>query len=119
MLRNHIDAECIALDNQKFRQVAEKKAQGERPFHRLRVDLMHANMAKISELQTERNCVILGKHVCGAATDFSLRALRVLRPAAHLVTSSAAAAVAPLACVEAIAIACVASASRYLYSFSF
>lgn len=127
-------------------------ASGERPFHRVRVDLMHVHLARVAALQLPsllpppappsplppslpasapapsssasspstafepsvsipaasntvqtqssssspshpylypyRGCVAVGKHVCGAATDFSLRALRDLPIASHNIRNS-------------------------------
>jgi tRNA:m4X modification enzyme len=106
MVRNHVDAECVALDNQKFRNVAERHCPGEQPFHRFRVDLLHANLAQIEPLRSSahKHAVIVGKHVCGAATDFSLRALRVLVPGNQCPLGTPANQ-EHLSCIDAIAIA--------------
>jgi tRNA:m4X modification enzyme len=52
---------------------------GQQAFQRLQVDLQHVCLTAVPAL-AQRHAVIVGKHVCGAATDWALRALRVLAP---------------------------------------
>ncbi|XP_065060127.1 tRNA:m(4)X modification enzyme TRM13 homolog isoform X2 [Rhopilema esculentum] len=71
------NVEYYLIDRQNHRHKFDCFHRGENQgpsFKRLYIDIEHLNLAKVSDL-TQKNIVGIGKHLCGAATDFSLRCL--------------------------------------------
>ena len=45
-------------------------------FSRIRMDIKNLFLSELDLVKSCQNCVIFGKHLCGAATDFTLRCLK-------------------------------------------
>eukprot|EP00794_Sanderia_malayensis_P009884 gene9884-10894_t len=71
------NVDYVLIDRQNHRNKFDcyHKGDDQGPtFKRLYVDIEHLNLSKVDELK-EKGIVAFGKHLCGAATDLSLRCL--------------------------------------------
>lgn len=54
----------------------QNSEQNNSEFSRIRIDLKDVFVNKIPLIQKSSKCILYGKHVCGCATDFSIRCLK-------------------------------------------
>ena len=67
----------IAIDNCSFRSKYDIDIKKSTEFKRIKCDLQHIDLTKVSELDNSE-IIVIGKHICGGALDFSLRSFNKL-----------------------------------------
>lgn len=77
MLTAVASVDSVAVDNQSFRLKADRfisRSDSGKFYKRVKCDLQHFCLEKLPE-SFHRSCVGIGKHICGAATDFAIRSM--------------------------------------------
>lgn len=66
--------QIILLDRKTFKTKADKFLR-DNNMKRIRCDISHFNPSKIEGMSEKSNIVVYGKHLCGSATDYSIRCI--------------------------------------------
>ncbi|XP_054725390.1 tRNA:m(4)X modification enzyme TRM13 homolog [Anastrepha obliqua] len=68
-------SQVVLVDRMSLRHKKDNKIEDRSLVHRIRADIADFRMASLELLQRTRRCVAVSKHLCGAATDLTLRCI--------------------------------------------
>ncbi|KAH8407241.1 hypothetical protein KR222_011125 [Zaprionus bogoriensis] len=69
------NSQVVLVDRLSLRHKKDNKLSNKQVVQRIRADIADLQLAKLPELQRTRRNVALSKHLCGAATDLTLRCI--------------------------------------------
>lgn len=69
------DSQVVLVDRMSLRHKKDNKIEDRTLVHRIRADIADFRMSKLDLLQRSKRCVAVSKHLCGAATDLTLRCI--------------------------------------------
>lgn len=74
-ITNHPNSNVLLIDRASLRHKKDNKLNDTHAVQRIRADICDFDMNKFDLLQKSKNIIGLGKHLCGAATDFAIRCI--------------------------------------------
>lgn len=74
-ITNCPNSNVLLIDRASLRHKKDNKLDETYAVHRIRADISDFDMNKFDLLQKAKNIVGMGKHLCGAATDFAIRCI--------------------------------------------
>uniref|UniRef100_A0A0A1XKJ1 tRNA:m(4)X modification enzyme TRM13 n=1 Tax=Zeugodacus cucurbitae TaxID=28588 RepID=A0A0A1XKJ1_ZEUCU len=69
------DSQVVLVDRMSLRHKKDNKIEDRTLVHRIRADIADFRMSGLELLQRTKRCVAVSKHLCGAATDLTLRCI--------------------------------------------
>uniref|UniRef100_A0A1A9W5N8 tRNA:m(4)X modification enzyme TRM13 n=1 Tax=Glossina brevipalpis TaxID=37001 RepID=A0A1A9W5N8_9MUSC len=73
LLENKQNSQVILIDRMSLRHKKDNKIQDRSLITRIRCDIADLCIEKLPFIQSDQCCVAVSKHLCGAATDLTLR----------------------------------------------
>lgn len=74
-IASHPNSNVLLIDRASLRHKKDNKLDDTHAVHRIRADICDFDMSKFDLLQKSKYIVGMGKHLCGAATDFAIRCI--------------------------------------------
>ncbi|XP_017491130.1 PREDICTED: LOW QUALITY PROTEIN: tRNA:m(4)X modification enzyme TRM13 homolog [Rhagoletis zephyria] len=68
-------SQVVLVDRMSLRHKKDNKIEDRSLVHRIRADIADFRMSGLKKLRSTRRCVAVSKHLCGAATDLTLRCI--------------------------------------------
>ncbi|XP_039948813.1 tRNA:m(4)X modification enzyme TRM13 homolog [Bactrocera tryoni] len=69
------DSQVVLVDRMSLRHKKDNKIEDRTLVHRIRADIADFRMSSLELLHRSKRCVAVSKHLCGAATDLTLRCI--------------------------------------------
>ncbi|XP_067632582.1 tRNA:m(4)X modification enzyme TRM13 homolog [Eurosta solidaginis] len=69
------DSQVILVDRMSLRHKKDNKIEDRSLVHRIRADIADFRLSALELVQSTQRCVAVSKHLCGAATDLTLRCI--------------------------------------------
>uniref|UniRef100_A0A0K8UED4 tRNA:m(4)X modification enzyme TRM13 n=1 Tax=Bactrocera latifrons TaxID=174628 RepID=A0A0K8UED4_BACLA len=69
------DSQVVLVDRMSLRHKKDNKIEDRTLVHRIRADIADFRMSRLELLHRSKRCVAVSKHLCGAATDLTLRCI--------------------------------------------
>lgn len=74
-ITSHPNSNVLLIDRASLRNKKDNKLVDTHAVHRIRADICDFDMNKFDLLRKSKHIVGMGKHLCGAATDFAIRCI--------------------------------------------
>lgn len=74
-MKNTEQSTVLLVDKASLRHKKDNKIEDRNSVQRIRADISDLNLEKLDAVQLADNIVAVGKHLCGGATDVTLRCL--------------------------------------------
>lgn len=74
-ITNHPNSNVLLIDRASLRNKKDNQLDDTHAVYRIRADICDFDMNKFDLLRKSKNIVGMGKHLCGAATDFAIRCI--------------------------------------------
>ncbi|XP_061400458.1 tRNA:m(4)X modification enzyme TRM13 homolog [Musca vetustissima] len=75
LLENMENSQVVLVDRMSLRHKKDNKIEDRSLVQRIRADIIDFKLEKLPALETSKHCVAVSKHLCGGATDLSLRCI--------------------------------------------
>lgn len=72
-IANYANSNVLLIDRASLRHKKDNKLDEKHAIQRIRVDIADFDISKYELIQRSKQIVALGKHLCGAATDFAIQ----------------------------------------------
>ncbi|XP_061402159.1 tRNA:m(4)X modification enzyme TRM13 homolog [Musca vetustissima] len=75
LLENMENSQVVLVDRMSLRHKKDNKIEDRSLVQRIRADIIDFKLEKLPALETSKHCMAVSKHLCGGATDLSLRCI--------------------------------------------
>ncbi|XP_005182246.1 tRNA:m(4)X modification enzyme TRM13 homolog [Musca domestica] len=75
LLENMQNSQVVLVDRMSLRHKKDNKIEDRSLVQRIRADIVDFKLEKLPALENSQHCVAVSKHLCGGATDLSLRCI--------------------------------------------